>query len=161
MGGDVTLTSSKLNVGSEFNITIPAGTLKPTKLITKDSKNIEFQELQIKKVLVIDDVKENPFLLGHFLSDLKVDIIEASDGKDAICKFDDSFDVVLVDMHLPDMSVMDLFKNLIKRSKAKQRFVAFTASINNEEKQKYIDLGFDGFLSKPFSKESLIQSLSN
>lgn len=161
LGGDIKLTSSKLNIGSEFSITIPVGALKAANQLVRDTKDIEFKDLQIKKILVIDDVKENRFLLGHFLSDLKVEIVEASDGEDALSKYDNSFDVILVDMHLPDMSGVDLFKKLFKDSKANQRFVAFTASIDSEEKQKCIDLGFDGFLSKPFNKESLIQSLSN
>jgi signal transduction histidine kinase len=158
MGGNIKLISSELNVGSQFRITIPTGKVE-TKIPLIKSQKENSKERKLKKVLIIDDVKENRFLLRHFLGDNSIEIVEAQDAKEAMMKYDKSFDVIFVDMQLPDMTGIDLFKELYKKSNANQRFIAFTASLNSQKKENFLDIGFDSFLSKPFNKESLTQSL--
>lgn len=74
------------------------------------------------------------------------------------------FDLVLLDIGLPDpWNGITLRKHLIERFPEYQRipFIAETAFVTRNEKEKIIESGFDGFISKPIDRRFLIKTLAS
>ncbi|NJD27907.1 MAG: response regulator [Chloroflexi bacterium] len=68
-----------------------------------------------------------------------------------------SFDLVLLDIHLPDGLGLELATELGARPRPdRPAIVALTASVLPAEQQAAIDAGCDAFLAKPFQPEALI-----
>jgi len=156
LGGDLKLVSTEVGKGSVFEAVIRAKSaqfkvksqevLEPTVEVLKSAK----------RVLIVDDSPDNRFLLSHFLKDSDITFDEAVDGKGAIkLSEENAYDYVFLDMQLPDMSGFDVFEVIRKREGVAPGVIAFTASSTAEEKQRCLDNGFSGFLSKPFSRDDV------
>ena len=163
LGGNIELVKSEKNVGTHFCVDIP--------FIEKQEEELETQPLQEekaalnnlsgKKVLIVDDVKENRFLLRHYLKDFDITFRDAVDGKDALSKITDEQEYIFLDMQLPDINGIELFKEIQPRLKPHQKVIAFTASSTADGIQKCMDIGFSGYLAKPFNTESILESVGN
>lgn len=162
MGGKLSVVSSKKGVGSHFELKIPAPMYKAGTSGKKASSSRSRQVMnlsEIKKILVVDDVRENRFLLKHYLKGYDFTIDEASNAHEAEEIINPTYDVVFLDMNLPDMSGRDLFHKIALKSK-NAKFVAFTASTHAEEKASYLGEGFSSFLSKPFDTKAIINAMT-
>jgi len=88
----------------------------------------------------------------------------ATDGKLAIEKVQTgSYDVILMDIHMPVKDGVEATKEIRKReSKSKRRptpIVAVTADVMEEERRKFFDAGMDDFVPKPVRQATLLQVL--
>jgi signal transduction histidine kinase/CheY-like chemotaxis protein len=157
LGGDLELVKTTVNQGSTFEATIKAQPAKHRIKLVESSEPVKEQILKTaRKVLIVDDSSDNRFLLSHFLKDSDITFDEASDGKEALrLNSENTYDFVFLDMQLPDMSGFEVFEEIRKRTGVAPGIIAFTASSTAEEKQRCMDNGFSGFLSKPFSKEDV------
>lgn len=87
--------------------------------------------------------------IGHF-----VDI--ANNGSEALIKFrSQHYDVVLMDIQMPEMDGIEAVKEIRKfetglRDKVKTIIIALTTTSNRQE---CIDAGMDGYAQKPFKLE--------
>lgn len=162
MGGAITVDSVE-NQGSRFCISLPHVSVAPAETRsagegTFNPKAVVFQEA---KVLIADDVANNRLLIKEFLRPWPINAIEAENGEDA---------VILTREHLPDVILMDLRMPVISGSDAMQQIrgnqntksipiIALTASSMKGEREKMLDLGFSGYLTKPIRKTTLVQEL--
>ena len=165
LGGKIELVKSEKNIGTHFCVELP--------FIEKQEEEIEAQthpvlennaiqnSLEGKKILIVDDVKENRFLLRHYLKDFDITFRDAVDGKDALKKISDEQEYIFLDMQLPDINGIELFKEIKPRLKAHQKVIAFTASSTADGIQKCMDIGFSGYLAKPFNTESILESVAS
>lgn len=71
-----------------------------------------------------------------------------------------AFDLVLIDIHMPEMSGMDLLCELRRRSGRNRGIpaLALTADLARDELQ-YQALGFDGFVAKPVMIRTLLERM--
>ena len=158
-GGELKLVRTSPGEGTEFKLSFP---VKVTSKKRRVKSNLDLSTLdKINKILVVDDVKENRFLLKYYLRDFPIKIDEASNASDFFEKFNDSYDVILMDMNLPDMHGIDIFKKLKNNSNISgQKFVVFSASSSSDERQEYLREGFSNFVSKPFNLDTLTLGLT-
>ncbi len=162
LGGTVELVSTKLGVGSHFRLSLPVLKYKMSGHATNHLPVNESSPLiNFKKVLIADDVYENRFLFKHYMRDFGYEMVEAESGKQAIELFDDSIDAVFLDLNFPDMTGFEAFEKMKTKKNKDQKIIAFSASSNQDGKDRCYELGFDGYVSKPFDTNAIIDSLSH
>src|SRR5665647_2555672 len=118
--------------------------------------NIEISEKQ--KILIVDDKKENLIALIHVLSDMNVEIIEATSGNQALAAtFDHQFAVAILDVQMPGMSGYELAEHLRGDEKTINIPILFLTAHYGDEQDifKGYEAGGIDYLTKPYSPEVL------
>jgi PAS domain S-box-containing protein len=161
MGGSVTVNSEK-GMGSEFRVFLPyrpAGTLR-TKLRTEADTGI-VSDWRNKKCLIVDDNKDVLTYLHRILLDTGIEVHTARSGPEAIelARNDKSFDVVILDMQMPEMNGIEVTRQL-KMIKPQIPIIAQTAFIFEDDKDIILQAGCDACLVKPIRKEQLLSVLA-
>lgn len=154
---------SKLNIGSTFHFTIEFN-LPVTKIEYEKSieEQIDFQSRQLK-ILVVEDSLINLEVVKQVLLSKKWELVFASTAKEALeVSQTDSFDIILIDIQLPDISGIELIK-LIKNNNQnlnqKSPAIAITGHASLKHKKMCLDAGFDSFITKPFNWDFLLKEI--
>lgn len=88
---------------------------------------------------------------------VSVDSVE--NGKTAIAKLKDKkYDIILLDVHLPDYNVIDLIPNL-QRLNPETKILVFTMAPENILAQKLFSMDIMGFLAKSSSNDETIEAI--
>lgn len=175
---------SKLNEGTIFTVSIPSGKdhLNPEDIViedhglrlgyinkpiidTEDSAGVSFGKLagaEAPSVLIIEDDDD----LRGFLYELlkgKFQIIMASDGRSGLEKcFDTAPDLVVCDIMLPEMDGLKITSTLKGDLRTSHIPVMLLTAKNSVEQQvEGMHTGADLYLTKPFSSQLLIESISS
>ncbi|MBU2895154.1 TMAO reductase system sensor histidine kinase/response regulator TorS [Vibrio hepatarius] len=157
MGGTLQL-ESQIGKGSQFSFSIflPNG----KKMLPKQRIS---GEKHPARVLLVEDNPINSMVAEGFLESLGHQIDIAPDGSSAQRLYQqNSFDIALVDINLPDcngVELLDVLKQL--KGDAVTKMIAVSAHVYKEEVQSYLKAGFDGFLPKPLDKDSLAEIIEN
>jgi len=168
LGGELALTSEQ-GKGSVFSLVIPTGMDIAGQPLLNRSKSTGQGADEIRqtvstsfsgKVLVAEDIEGNQMLMKVMLSKLGVDVVIAEDGKQAIQKaLSKSFDLILMDMHMPHMNGYEA-TGVLKQQGYKPPIVALTANAMKDDGQKCIEAGCDGYLTKPVDRRELTQIMA-
>ncbi len=161
MGGTLNF-ESKVGKGSRFyfDLYLPDATGEIHEQLDR-RKVIHLAEGFSVKALIVDDVKENQDVLVGLLDDIGVEILLASNGKEAIEKVEESApEIIFMDMKMPLMRGEEAVKIIRQKyGSEKIKIVAITASIFENRSKVYCEMGCDYFLSKPFRVEQIFNSL--
>ena len=114
------------------------------------------------RILVIDDNKDINDLLVKVLSIAGHDVIASDNGRDGLrLMLNDKFDIVFLDIAMPDFSGLDVINELIAKNKLKDsRIVLFTASsITDDEVNRLIAKGVHSCIRKPVRVETLFAKI--
>lgn len=112
----------------------------------------------MSKLLVVDDDLEIASLLCELL-ELEGFIVEiANNGIEALEKFDDSIDLVLLDIMMPEMNGFSVLSQL--RSKFTVPVIFLTAKDSEFDKINGLELGADDYILKPFNDKELIARIN-
>ncbi|MFL0797840.1 MAG: PAS domain S-box protein [Cellvibrionaceae bacterium] len=124
-------------------------------------KEKQEESLHGMKVLLVEDNDINQELALELLGNLGVEVTVASNGQEAVNKIEqEAFDVVLMDIHMPIMDGVAATKYLRSDSRFKQLpIVAMTANALVGDREKYISVGMDDYLSKPINIKALESKL--
>jgi CheY-like chemotaxis protein len=110
-----------------------------------------------KNILVVEDVPLIAKVHDILLSNLKCVVTIAKTGAEAIAAYkQQSFDLVFMDLGLPDMDGVTVVKELREWEKTKQQYtpiVALTAHISDELRERALQAGMDDFFSKPLTSQ--------
>jgi len=161
LGGSISLIKSEKNVGTHFRVELPYVEKLENHAppFEEGSALKQTEDFSGKKFLIVDDVKENRFLVRHYLKGLNADFRDAATGEEALEKFDNTYDFILLDMQLPDMNGQDVFRQIKPKLKEHQKVIAFTASSTTTGVDDCLKIGFSNYLTKPFDTESIMRSL--
>lgn len=131
------------------------------------NQNNEFQNLDGKKVLVVDDIELNRVLINLMLKNVNMQVVEATNGQEAIEVLEKSepneFSVILMDIMMP---IMDGYTATAKIRKNKRKDIAsipvlaVTANAFEYYKKQAEDYGMNGYVTKPLIKEKLYEEIS-
>lgn len=110
------------------------------------------------KVLVVDDNSKNVQLLASLLSEKNYDVEYALNGSDALeLVVSESFDLVLLDIMMPEMDGFEVCKKIKQHEKNKDLPIIFiTAKTDTESIQKAFNYGGVDYVSKPFNIDELL-----
>ncbi|MDB5256853.1 MAG: histidine kinase [Chitinophagaceae bacterium] len=120
------------------------------------------QVLNNKTVLVADDDVRNIFSLSKALEKLKMNVITAIDGKEALQKLEQypNIDVVLLDMMMPQMDGYETAKRIRSESRWKKLpVIAVTAKAMTGDRDKCINAGASDYITKPVDIDQLLSLL--
>jgi two-component system cell cycle sensor histidine kinase/response regulator CckA len=148
---------SEKGEGTTFNIYLPASDkplLKEEKVSHKLLKGTE-------TILLVDDEDITIEVGLEILKELGYWVLYAKSGKDAVdfyMKYGDKIDLAILDIIMPDMGGGETFDKL-KEIDPEVRVLLSSGYSMNEQAQKILDRGCDGFIQKPFGLNSLSQKI--
>ena len=157
-GGTITV-ESVVSQGSTFSFTL---SFLKTKEIPDSDIEIPEPDLEMKniKVLVAEDIPLNQLLMKTILDDFGYEREVAANGKIAIEKLKtSSFDIILMDLQMPEMNGFEATEYIRKVMKLNIPIIALTAGALPTERQKAIDAGMNGFVTKPIEAGELKDAL--
>ncbi|GGD15880.1 response regulator [Aquisalinus flavus] len=162
MGGDITAASTPAE-GSVFTLTFTA--IVEAAASDPDETQAEPDAAANKslRVLVVDDIAVNRQVVRVFIEPAGYNVTEAGDGAAALeCLASDSFDAVLLDIHMP---VMDGYETIsrIRASGAPWAdipVIALTADAMAGDREKLLARGMDAYVSKPIDRRDLLRQLA-
>ncbi len=117
------------------------------------------------KILLVEDNLMNQKVVMFNLKKLNCQITPVSNGKEALDNFkDNSYDLVLMDIMLPEMNGYEITTEIRKFEKLNEiknpvTIIALTANTYENDKEKCFSVGMNDYLSKPFSAQQLIKTI--
>jgi len=177
LGGDIS-ADSRPGCGSRFTFTIDTGSLDGVRLLYKSheavmgtspdgraSEVIESRQTLAGRVLLAEDGIHNQRVISYYLKEAGADVEVADNGRIACQKVFDAisaarpFDVILMDMQMPEMDGYSAAANL--RNKGyKGPIIALTAHAMAGDRAKCLGAGCTDYLTKPIEKVRLINAVA-
>jgi CheY-like chemotaxis protein len=165
MGGDITVASTP-GRGSTFTYTFVAHSAAAPVLsmsLKAGASAVDFTSLDDLRVLVVDDNPLNRKVVRLLLAPHNAWIAEAENGLGALEQLDaDTFDIVLLDAHMPVMDGATTIKRIRESKKPWSQLpvIALTADAMNGDREKYLRMGMSGYASKPVNRVALLAEMS-
>lgn len=164
MDGNIGVYST-IGKGSLFYVEIPQEIAALGELgdinINKRTQNTVYKEKLVvpdKRILVVDDVKVNLKVIEGLLKKTQIQIETADGGAKCIEKaYNKKYDVILLDHMMPEIDGEDALKEIRKEGCINRNtpVIVLTAYVMAGARERYIEKGFDDYLSKPVSGEDL------
>ena len=112
----------------------------------------------MKKILVIDDLPENVFILQDRLVQEGYEVITAYDGNGGIEKaYSELPDLILLDVMMPDISGFEVCKILVHDERTKHiPIILVTARAGAEDTKEGLEAGAFDYIKKPFNRVELM-----
>ena len=161
LGGSIGVTS-KPDSGSVFWFTMPFGPQE--KRVAEPEKELVFSEdaLAGARILLVEDNAINQHLTRRLLEKEGCVVGIAASGRLALEALkQDSYDLILMDVQMPDMDGLTATIEIRKSEAGARRIpiVALTANAMDGDREQCFTAGMDDYLSKPVSRESLRRCL--
>lgn len=156
MGGQMGVKST-LGKGSTFWVEV---NLKVAEASEYKAKAV-LPVLPTMKILLVEDVEINQQVVLGLLEQHQVKL--ADDGHSAIDIVNrESFDIILMDMHLPGISGLDISAHIRKNTECcnyKTPIIALTASVRPDDIQEYFNAGLQDVVAKPVKQQLLLEAI--
>lgn len=168
LGGHISV-SSKPGKGTCFEVVIPAGPVDEETLVyfanevpdtEKLSNPFAGLEKSIGHVLLAEDNLDNQKFISLLLAKAGISVDVVASGNSVVEKaLTQHYDVILMDMYMPEMNGLDATR-LLRDAGYDGTIIALTANATLEAKRQCHDVGFDGFLSKPIEINAFFETLN-
>jgi CheY-like chemotaxis protein len=162
-GGTISVRSTP-GVGSSFDFTFPVqpGRTLENPAVPAESTPPPLDTRQLR-VLLAEDNPVNQMLCSRILSKAGHNVTVASDGRQAVRHYQDgNFDIILMDVQMPEWDGMQATAEI----RAWERdcghhvpIIALTAHAMRDDRDKCLDSGMDGYLSKPIDTADLFREI--
>jgi two-component system, chemotaxis family, chemotaxis protein CheY len=113
--------------------------------------------------LVIDDSRAVRMIIGQILREIGLDVLEASNGLDALEQMKQNPDVelLLVDWNMPQMNGLELIRTIrAERAYDAVRILMVTSESQGQQVNQALSAGANEYLMKPFNKDVLVAKLN-
>lgn len=119
--------------------------------------NINYLDYSDKKVLIVDDNKINIKIASKTLTPYKFQIEEVLSGSECLEKIKNGnhYDLIFMDYMMPDMDGIETLKKLKELPNFNTKVIALTADAIDGAREKFLNAGFDEYISKPIDKDFL------
>ena len=116
-----------------------------------------------KQVLVVDDLHYNRRSIVEFLETIGCDCDQCENGREALARLaGKSYDLALLDWDLPGIMGPEVARrHRVDHPEDKVVIIALTAYTDGEKRRQSIEVGMDGYISKPLTANRLAYCLAN
>lgn len=158
MGGNITV-HSEIGTGSTFTIKIRVPLVDA---VVEEHIVTEVRpEMTGLSIFMVEDIELNIVVAKSLLERLGHEVTVAMRGDEALAIFrPEDYDLVLLDIQLPDMTGFDIAQQLRKKYQDLPALVALTANVVND-KTEYFDKGMDEVLNKPLTVKAITSVIDN
>ena len=157
MGGRITVFS-KYGEGSTFRVYLEQEIINmeiPQKE-NNDDEEIIYYNYNNKKVLIVDDSKINLKVAETLMKPYNFNIDTAINGLEAIEKVNNQkYDLIFMDIMMPKMNGVETLYKLREHEDFTTPVIALTADAIEGTDEKYLNMGFNSYLSKPIDRKLL------
>jgi CheY-like chemotaxis protein len=88
------------------------------------------------------------------------DVEIAQNGLEAIEKFNEKFyEVILMDVQMPEMDGLEATRLIRTKQYQQPVIISMTANAMQDDKEKCMQAGMDGYIAKPINIDELVESL--
>jgi two-component system alkaline phosphatase synthesis response regulator PhoP len=116
--------------------------------------------MKTKKVLIVEDNELNRRLFENLIGQ-NYEYKHASNGIEALQKLEiENFDLVLLDIQMPKMDGITLLKKIKQNPLAVYPVIAISAHAEDSDRQRFIQIGFDDFISKPIRPREFLETIN-
>jgi CheY-like chemotaxis protein len=115
-----------------------------------------------RKVLVVEDNDMNMQLVEYLLEEGGYEIVKATSGEEALAITRDGVapDLILMDIHLPGMDGLSVVRAMKGDSRTSRvPILALTAHAMRGDKDRFLEAGCDGYISKPIDVKTFLASI--
>jgi signal transduction histidine kinase/AmiR/NasT family two-component response regulator len=166
MGGDVTVDSQE-GRGSTFTLTFIAGhaaeaTAAPAKVAAALPNAAASGQIG-PLILVADDHDISRRVVKMMLKPLGYRVVEAADGQETLNRLaEQSFDLVLLDINMPVMGGLEALQHMRAPGAPTKAIpaIAITAETMVGDRERFLSLGMDGYVSKPVERDALVAEVA-
>lgn len=134
-------------------------------MITRSALRVSTSGSKTLKVLLAEDNLVNQKLASRLLEKRNHSVTVVMNGKEALAALEsDEFDLLLMDMQMPEMDGFEATTILRERERSTgrhQQIIAMTALALNGDRERCIAAGMDGYLSKPIRPQELDEVLDS
>jgi PAS domain S-box-containing protein len=157
MNGKIEIESQK-NQGTSVKIYLKLRKANNNNINININNNIDLQNISI---LLIEDNAINRLVAQKSLGNYHCKITEVNNGVEAveILKIQ-KFDIILMDIFMPEMDGLEATEIIRNELKITTPIVAFTANAFKSEIEKFIEIGMDDYVLKPFDENILIETIA-
>jgi len=120
------------------------------------------EPLRGRKVLVVDDDARNIFALTTVLESQEMEVLSATNGRQAIelIKSRPDLSVVLMDIMMPEMDGYETMREIRRDPKLRSLpILALTAKAMKGDREKCLQAGASDYIAKPVNTEQLLSLL--
>ncbi|SUQ36266.1 sensor histidine kinase/response regulator [Vibrio alginolyticus] len=115
------------------------------------------------ELLVVEDTESNQFVIKLILNKLGHNVHIASHGAEALTfleENEDLIDLILMDVSMPVMDGITATR-LIRDKGLRTPIIALTAHALESDRDKCLDAGMDGFISKPVRRQDIFEAIQS
>lgn len=160
MGGELIVRSEE-GKGSVFSLLLHLGVPSPAQIQAYHAEDNTIKRLDENlskkypaKILLVEDNAINQLVAQKILDRLGYEVQIAEDGKEALSMTQsDTFDLILMDIFLPDMDGYEVTRRILSRDQNRDiqyKIIAITANATDADRNACFEVGMIDFLSKPF-----------
>ncbi len=176
MGGKLTVDST-VGQGSCFHVSLPVAIANAPEQATRTNKQF-VQEVIVDqdpyRILIADDQANNRQWLAKLLGTVGFDVLEASDGRDAVAQWQNFHPhLILMDVRMSGMNGYTATKMILQKSQAEQTettdpsatptpiVIAVSASALETTRMQALAAGCSDFIGKPIAEADLFDRLAH
>jgi CheY-like chemotaxis protein len=119
--------------------------------------------MSARKILVVEDNDMNMQLVEYLLEEEGYEIVKATSGEEALALTRENGaapDLILMDIHLPGMDGLSVVRAIKQDSRtARIPILALTAHAMRGDKDRFLEAGCDGYISKPIDVKTFVASI--
>lgn len=162
MKGKISYTSEK-GKGSQFLVEIPLRFSRQDSLTTVIDPTEEIEQEKQYDILVVEDDRINQKIIMAYLKSLAKSLDIAVDGEQAVefCK-NKQYELIFMDIQLPKKDGISAFQEIKELYRDFDQYtpvIAVTANALKGDRERFLQIGFDYYISKPFMKDEILRAI--
>ncbi|NNE00937.1 MAG: response regulator [Pirellulaceae bacterium] len=173
MGGNIGVRSV-LTEGSTFHFTIPLEVTSPDEIgadndvavsVASNTNHVSVDSTSALQILLAEDGLANQKVAVGLLEHWGHEVVLAANGRDAIELWEaGEYDLILMDVQMPELDGLDATRLIRKREAERGAgdhipIIALTAHALIGDRDRCLDAGMDGYVSKPIRRSELANEI--
>jgi len=167
-GGTVRADSAGIGRGATFTVVLPSSVAPavggaPSEVGPRDPVH-PHDSLRGIRILVIEDEPDTREFLERFLTGHGAQVVLARSAAQALAHIDDTVDIIVGDIGLPDVDGYDLMRRVRKlpaNAGGVTPAIALTAYARTEDRTRAFNAGYQAHLAKPIEPAELVATISS